>query len=178
MFSIFLLASVAASSAEFSLQADRRTQSASQPRLDTPSRRILAAHNNYRASVGVPPLAWDHQLAAAASRYASQMGRTGSLVHSPRGSRPGQSENLWMGTGGAYTPEAMVGAWGAERAQFRSGVFPNVSTTGNWLDVSHYTQMIWRGTTHVGCAIYRARSHDYLVCRYSPRGNRDGQRVP
>ena len=49
---------------------------------------------------------------------------------------------------------------------------------GNWVDVAHYTQMIWKTTTHVGCAIYRDGGWDYLICRYSPPGNRDGKIVP
>ena len=34
------------------------------------------------------------------------------------------------------------------------------------------------GATHVGCAIYRDGGWDYLICRYSPPGNRDGKIVP
>ncbi|WP_197707084.1 CAP domain-containing protein [Calothrix sp. NIES-3974] len=29
-------------------------------------------------------------------------------------------------------------------------------STGNWVDVGHYTQIIWRNTTEVGCAIATA----------------------
>ncbi len=65
-----------------------------------------------------------------------------------------------------------------EKRLFFPGAFPNVSRTGNWVDVAHYTQMIWKGTTHVGCAIYRDGAWDYLICRYSPPGNRDGKVVP
>lgn len=140
--------------------------------------RLLAAHNRHRLAAGVPPLVWDTELARGAASYGPPLARGRTLVHSPRSGRPGISENLWMGTAGAYPPEAMVENWAAERAQFRPGIFPNVSTTGNWLDVSHYTQMIWRGTTKVGCAIHRSGGWDYLICRYSPAGNRDGKRVP
>jgi hypothetical protein len=140
--------------------------------------RLLAAHNLYRAQVGVPPLLWDAELAAGAAQYGPSLAAQRSLVHSPRATRPGIAENLWMGSAGAYTPEAMVASWGEERDQFRPGIFPNVSTTGNWLDVSHYTQMIWRGTTKVGCAVHRSGGWDYLICRYTPKGNRDGQHVP
>ena len=90
----------------------------------------------------------------------------------------GQGENLWMGTTGAYSIETMIGNWASERRWFRAGIFPNVSTTGNWADVGHYTQMIWPTTTHVGCALQRSPRWDFLVCRYSPPGNRDGDRVP
>jgi hypothetical protein len=83
-----------------------------------------------------------------------------------------------MGQAGRYSPEAMVDYWAEEKKWFRPGVFPANSSTGNWLDVSHYTQMIWRTTTRVGCAIHRSRGWDYLICRYTPRGNKDGRRVP
>ena len=83
-----------------------------------------------------------------------------------------------MGTAGAYSPAAMVQSWAGERRFFRPGIFPNVSTTGNWADVAHYTQMIWASTTMVGCAVQRSSRQDVLVCRYSPSGNRDGQAVP
>lgn len=140
--------------------------------------RILAEMNRERAAVGVPPLAWDPALAADAAAYVAVLAERGRLDHSPRASRPGQSENLWIGTRGAFTPEQMIGFWAAEKARFRPGVFPDVSSTGNWFEVTHYTQMIWRGTTRVGCATARDRSSDFLVCRFSPRGNVEGQRVP
>lgn len=139
--------------------------------------RFLGAHNGYRAAVGAPPLRWDAKLASDAAAYGPRLAALGQLEHSPRASRPGQRENLWMGPAGRYSPEAMVANWAEERAQFRAGVFPNVSTTGNWLDVSHYTQMIWPTTTSVGCAVTRAGGRDWLVCRYSPPGNVDGRRV-
>lgn len=140
--------------------------------------RMLAAHNVERQRVGVPPLRWDPGLTASAAAYGPELAALGRLRHAPREARPGQGENLWMGTRGAYSLEDMVGAWAGERRYFRSGVFPNVSTSGNWSDVAHYTQMIWRGTTRVGCALHQSRNDDYLICRYSPPGNVTGQRVP
>jgi hypothetical protein len=142
------------------------------------SARLLAMHNLERARVHAPPLQWDPQLAAAAASYGPALARLGRLQHSPRDNRPGQRENLWMGTRGRYSPEQMVASWIDERREFRPGVFPNVSTTGNWYDVSHYTQLIWKSTTRVGCAIHPGPQFDYLICRYSPPGNIDGRTVP
>ena len=139
--------------------------------------RLLRAHNMERARVGVAPLQWDHQLAASAAQYGPMLASIGRLQHSPRAMRPGQRENLWMGTRGYYSPEQMVGTWVDERRMFRPGVFPAVSRTGNWSDVSHYTQLIWAGTTRVGCAIHSTGRWDYLICRYSPPGNIDGRLV-
>src|SRR4051812_9870108 len=69
---------------------------------------MLAAHNAERVRVPVPALAWDPALALAAAGYARQLAATGTLRHSPRAARPGQGENLWMGTRGAYSPAQMV----------------------------------------------------------------------
>lgn len=141
------------------------------------SLRLLAAHNAERARVGVVPLQWDPALAAAAASYGPALASIGRLQHSPRASRPGQRENLWMGPRGVFSPEQMVGGWISERAHFRPGMFPYVSRTGNWMDVAHYTQIVWRGTTRVGCAVHSTWRVDYLICRYSPPGNVDGRAV-
>ena len=77
----------------------------------------------------------------------------------------GQRENLRMGSRGAFSPEQMVGYWIREKAYYRPGTFPYVSRTGRWDDVAHYTQVVWAGTTHVGCAVYPAPQWDYLICR-------------
>jgi len=141
------------------------------------SMRIVAQHNQLRASAGVQPITWDQALAAAADSYAAQLAATGRWGHSPQSARPGQGENLWMGTRGAFSVDQMVGAWAAEGRQFRAGTFPSVSQTGNWEDVGHFTQMIWAGSTRVGCAVRSSRDYDYLVCRYSPAGNVMGAAV-
>ncbi len=143
---------------------------------DMPTK-ILKVHNRYRASVGARPLQWSPQLAVAAGSYGPALAAIGKLVHSARDGRRGQSENLWMGSSGKYPVEAMVEYWADERRMMRAGVFPDVSTTRDWLDVSHYTQMIWPDTTHVGCHLQRARIYDILICRYSPKGNQDGRVV-
>lgn len=145
------------------------------PALSPVYARILAAQNQQRAIVGSPPLQWDPALASAAASYGPALARIGHLQHSPKSARPGQRENLWMGTHAYFSPEQMVGTWTAEKRFFRPGVYPAVSTTGNWVDVSHYTAMIWPTTTHVGCAIYSTAAVDYLICRYSPPGNIDGR---
>ena len=140
--------------------------------------RILAAHNAERARAGVAPVLWDGALGAAAATYARQLAMTARFEHSNRQSRRGTGENLWMGSRGAFSIEAMVAGWTSEKRWFRPGIFPNNSRTGSWDDVAHYTQMIWPTTTRIGCAIASTRRVDYLVCRYAGAGNIDGRRVP
>jgi hypothetical protein len=139
--------------------------------------RTVAAHNQLRAGVAAQPAVWDARLAASADAYAAQMARSGRFAHAPAGSRPGQGENLWMGTRGAFSVETMIGSWGSERSMFRPGQFPNVSTTGRWSDVGHYTQIIWPTSVRVGCALRSSASTDYFVCRYGQSGNVFGHYV-
>lgn len=139
--------------------------------------RIVAAHNRERIALGVPALTWSDQLAADAQAWADELGHSGRFEHSP--DQPGeevQGENLWAGTRGFYPPESMVGLWLAEKKNFRPGTFPDNSRTGRVEDVSHYTQLAWRDSGAVGCALSSGRTEDVLVCRYSRPGNMVGQR--
>lgn len=139
---------------------------------------LLDAHNRERAAAGQPAFTWDPILAAGAVGHARNLAAIGGLRHSPRSARPGQGENLWMGSRGAFSAQQMVGDWASERRWFRSGLFPAVSRTGNWADVGHYSQIIWPTTTRLGCALASSARLDVLVCRYAPAGNIDGRRVP
>ena len=139
---------------------------------------ILAAHNAWRAQAGVGPLVWDNALGTAAAEWAQRLAFTGVFQHSDRHARRGIGENLWYGTHNAYSLESMVSVWAAEKRNFVPGIFPNVSRTGNWMDVAHYTQLIWPATRRVGCALASNGRTDYLVCRYETAGNIDGRRVP
>lgn len=137
--------------------------------------RLLVAHNVERLRVGVPRLRWSSNLARDAQTWADDLARSGRFEHSQTGAS--QGENLWMGTTGRYSAEAMVGGFVEEARYFKAGQFPKVSKTGSWQDVGHYTQLIWPETREVGCAISRSSKDEVLVCRYFPAGNVIGQRI-
>ncbi|WP_309750812.1 CAP domain-containing protein [Novosphingobium sp.] len=138
--------------------------------------RLLAAHNIERKRLGIAPLTWNRALSSQAAQWATTLASKGLFEHSQN--RGNVGENLWMGTSGYYTPEQMIGAFIGERQYFRPGKFPDVSSTGKWADVGHYTQLIWPGTQQLGCAKATGAGKDVLVCRYFPAGNVMGQRVP
>lgn len=140
--------------------------------------RILAAQNREREKMAVPPLQWDEKLAAGAADWAHHLSATGRFEHSPdTNDVDPEGENIWGGTPGYYLPENMVGLWVAEKKNFKPGIFPANSRSGQVEDVSHYTQLVWRRTTHVGCALSAAGAEEILVCRYSSSGNVIGQHV-
>lgn len=137
---------------------------------------MLAAHNGERTALGLPVLEWDDALAADAGRYAGEMAASGLFRHSSRASHSVPSgENLWMGPRRLYGYAVMVGSFMDEKKVFKpGGRLPDLSTTGRWSDVGHYTQAIWRETKKIGCALGDGAQHEYLVCRYFPAGNRFG----
>jgi hypothetical protein len=137
---------------------------------------ILAAHNRERAAVAVPPLIWSDALARDAAGWAAHLATLGRAVHSKPEERAHEGESLWQGTAGAYSADEIVGGWAAEKKDFVMGTFPNVSAAGDWHVVGHYTQLVWRKTTDVGCAKTNAGAWDIVVCRYSPAGNLIGER--
>lgn len=145
-----------------------------QPEVST-AERLLAVHNGERARLGLPPLSWNPQLASEANRYADVLLTNGRLQHSSHSDRRGRGENLWMGTAGAWQLESMVEMFLHERRYFRPARFPDISLTGNWTDVGHYSQIVWRDTREVGCAVKSGGGQDVLVCRYYPAGNVHGR---
>jgi uncharacterized protein YkwD len=140
--------------------------------------RLLAAQNRERSELGLAPLAWDSALAGDAARWAAQLAKTGEIEHEEEvgDADAAEGENLWQGTKGAYGPEAMVGLWLAEKKDFRTGPIPSVSRTGRFEDVGHYTQIVWKDTDRVGCALAQGARDEMLVCRYRTAGNVEGER--
>ncbi|MEP2736434.1 MAG: CAP domain-containing protein [Erythrobacter sp.] len=138
---------------------------------------LLAAHNGERKAVGVPELTWNADLAADAKVWADELAKRDKMQHASKEGRKGVGENLWAGTTGRFSPTRMINAFIREKQYFKPGLFPEVTTTDNWGDVGHYTQLIWPDTKEIGCAITGNGKTDYLVCRYKPSGNWRGEPV-
>ncbi len=136
---------------------------------------VLAAHNKERAALNIPPLTWNAGLAADAAVWAKHLADTGAWDHADAATRKDAGENLWEGTAGAFTPVEMVGGWIGEKRYYRFGPFPN-GGVNDGQPIGHYTQMIWRDTTEIGCALATGHGKDVLVCRYAPMGNVVGQK--
>jgi general stress protein YciG len=146
-------------------------------RLTSLDQRLLAAHNRERSAAGIAALAWDSELAAEAASWGGQLAASGAFEHDPdTGEDDPQGENLWAGTRGAYAPEEMVEGWIEEKKYFRPGRFPDNSLTGDFADVGHYTQLMWRESDRVGCALAEGPEEEVLVCRYRTAGNVVGER--
>ncbi len=149
---------------------------ASQATASDLSDQVLAVHNAERAAVGVASLTWSDSLAEGAQSWADHLASIDRLEHAGNDINP-NGENLAAGSAGGFTDGQLAQLWADEKSYFVYGTFPDVSSDGSWASVGHYTQMVWRNTTQVGCAHASNGSNDFLVCRYSPSGNYIGEKV-
>lgn len=146
---------------------------------------ITLLHNQARADVvtdtPLPSLAWDPALAEIAATWAAKCVDTedpvGLIDHDPdRTTGSGYQyvgENIF-GSGGTHaTAQMAVSNWMDEQADYN---YTNNSCSGI---CGHYTQIVWRGTTHLGCALHNCPGLTYgssIVCDYGPGGNVSNQR--
>lgn len=147
---------------------------------------MVAAHDAVRASAEptpVPPLpslGWSAAVAATAQAWASQC----RWQHNPDLGSLGLGENLAASTVDR-TPAFVVGMWADEARFFTYPTTCDTSGANPYGTCGHYTQLVWRDTTAVGCA--RAVCNGgtpppgwsgtwYLwVCDYAPPGNWVGE---
>lgn len=140
---------------------------------------ITAAHNEVRASVGTPPLTWDPALAAIAQGWAEQCvdvaAPAGLIDHNADRSDTYPAyvgENIF-GSSAATTGAAAVSSWASEGAYWHN----DTATCDSGRVCGHYTQVVWRTTTKLGCGVHACPGLAYghsIVCNYAPGGNSGG----
>ncbi len=120
----------------------------------------LQAHNAERALVGLPSLVWSAKAEKQAKAWARELARSGRFEHS---GVAGMGENLYA-TGGSGSPSAAaaVAEWASEKRFFDDRLR---RCERAWQECGHYTQLVWRDTTEVGCAIAKGRKgrFDHVV---------------
>lgn len=131
-------------------------------KLSADNQALLDAHNRARAKHCAGPLAWSPRLEQAAQQWASTLVKKGCVF----GHSGGQyGENLAAGTIGALDGESTVQMWYDEVKQY------NFKRGGFSMNTGHFTQLVWRATTQVGCARAQCKGNDIYVCEYDPAGN-------
>jgi len=130
-------------------------------------RDMLAAHNAVRARVGMPPLGWSGRLAAHAKGWADTLLARRQFVHTPNSP---YGQNLYEIRSATASPAQVVNAWASESRNYDYASNRCRGVCG------HYTQIIWRTTKQVGCAVARGGGREVWVCDYDPPGNWTGQR--
>jgi uncharacterized protein YkwD len=124
---------------------------------------ILNSTNFYRYEHGANFLFWNTSLASYAQNWANKC--IWEHSHGPSG------ENLAQGY---VDVTSSVDAWGDERAMYSW----KGTQTGFTEATGHFTQLVWKDTTSVGCAAVDCKGVSggniegvFLVCEYWPAGN-------
>ncbi len=143
---------------------------------------ITLFHNQVRAAVDTPNalpfLTWSDALATTAANWAAQCidnDAPAGLIDHNDGRSNGHpyyvGENIF-GSGGTASAQQAVNSWAAEGANYN---YANNSCNGI---CGHYTQIVWKTTLEVGCALHDCPGLQFgssLVCDYGPGGNSGGK---
>jgi len=144
--------------------------------------RIVALHNKYRAEVGSPPVKWSDAVQKSSEGWALHLAEDEGLRMVHAGSKSPYGENLSGGPGvwstdkDAYTALGFaVMSFGNEKKYYKN---VPVDVDSNFYKYGHYTQIIWRTTREIGCAIGKRKDIPgyIVVCRYNPSGNMVGEK--
>jgi pathogenesis-related protein 1 len=164
---------------------------------------MTAAHNAVRAMVQttpvLPPMIWSPTLAAYAQEWTDNLAKTACTQPQHRSSQElqakGYGENLAM-SGGSRPPmtsaQFAVDGWAGEVACWSYGTIAAPGFAGsekcdsacyqklNSDGCGHYTQLVWRNSTQLGCGVSSCTSggvtYDIWICNYAPTGNVVGQK--
>jgi uncharacterized protein YkwD len=139
----------------------------SSPAPSTLAREMLAAHNAIRARLKLRPLTWSGRLESWARVWAEVLIRERDFAHRPNNPF---GENPYMVSGGKTGPAQVTQSWASEAADY------DYESNGCRRVCGHYTQIVWRNTREVGCAVAEAADRQIWVCNYNPPGNIIGQR--
>jgi len=145
------------------------------------AREMINAHNQVRLGASptpnppLAPLQWSASAALTAQAWADRC----DFKHNP--DRGNLGENIAAATPNRWTTAGVVQNWASEAANYDHGT--NACAPGKVC--GHYTQIVWRNTTQVGCATRECDKNSpfqgftrwqFWVCNYAPPGNYSGQR--
>jgi pathogenesis-related protein 1 len=161
--------------ASFSLQAQTVPVATGSKVLQKDAQDALDFHNKVRADVKTQPLQWSTELAQYAQAWANHLSADCELEHRPNSGSWAQQygENIFWGGGEDYTLLHASESWYSEIRDYRYGPL----TEKNWYKTGHYTQMVWKNTTHVGMGKAVCKNGSILiVANYNPSGNYMGEK--
>merc|ERR1712032_1103112 len=149
----------------------------------------LREHNKYRCRHGVPPVVWDQEIADGSQAWAERFKDGSRFFHDESYQlTPPQGENgawwsamMWNDGRREQSPDATVANavknWYDEVANCE---WPGCTNNPAPLMVGHFTALIWKGMTTIGCSdlVLQDNSGTQVVCRYTnvaPNLRNDGE---
>lgn len=141
----------------------------------------LDAHNQVRTKHNLPPLRWSEKLAKYSQQWANNLGRGSACKMYHRSGTPEYGENLFRSSAiiwsdgkrevSPVTIKTVVKSWADEEKWYNY----QQNRCRSDRQCGHYTQVVWRNTKEVGCALQVCPDKSQTwVCSYHPAGNYTG----
>lgn len=141
------------------------------PTFNKEQQEYVNAHNMIRASMGMPPLAWNATLAAAANDWAEKSRRNCSYRDH---SKSPYGENIYYMNYREFSPKDVVQTWFDENAKYDGARKKcNCYPERDGCECGHFLNVVWKTTQRVGCssAVYcDDQKGVFIVCEYDPPG--------
>lgn len=115
---------------------------------------IVKEHNKVRAMHHAPPLKWDKSLAKYAQNWSNKCGT--------KYSKGPYGENMAMGF---PNWSSAVNGW------YKEVRFYSFDESRYCTATSHFTQVVWKSTTKIGCGSKTCNGSKIYTCSYSSKGN-------
>lgn len=127
---------------------------------------ILERHNQLREKHCAPAMTWSDEVARVAQKWADGLGRRCQLEHSGSDT---YGENLAAGSEELMDAAHVADMWYAEveKYDFKKGGFS--------MQTGHFTQLVWKESTRLGCGVSACKGLRIWVCNYDPPGNVQGE---
>jgi uncharacterized protein YkwD len=166
---------VAACKPEVVVSEKDKNKEKDKPKLTPEQQAMLDLHNGHRRTCGVPQLTWSKEVADSAQAWANgchkNLSNPSRFCHQNDSKNCGAfpknpyGENLHWGA--SATPQTADRGWYGEYKNyiFQKPVYSDDPVVG------HFTQMVWRDTTQLGCAKNNCGGQILWVCRYHKPGN-------
>jgi len=143
----------------------------------------LSKHNGYRAIHRSPSMTISSSANNTAQTWAQYLASSGSFQHSSASQRRNAGENLYVyyTTAPSISSDSLANT--AVKSWYDEVKLYNYNSPGFSAATGHFTQVVWKGSTQLGCGAARGTkimngtkfNAFYVVCHYAPAGNVQGQ---
>ncbi|KAJ5288336.1 hypothetical protein PENANT_c069G09107 [Penicillium antarcticum] len=175
----------------FTIEPESTTSATSTPAISTSAattavaanayqQAVLYNHNIHRSNHSAPPVGWSVDLETSARALASKC----VYEHDTSINGGGYGQNIGYGVEASQIGVMLTNVMYNDEIEYFPTPYgqsdPSMTKFERW---GHFSQIIWKGTTHVGCAtvvcdglgkIDPIGSLPFTVCNYSPAGNYAG----
>ena len=141
--------------------------------FDTFYTALVNKHNTLRKKHNAASLKKLAAIATLAQKTANGCASAGSLIHTQDTyNKTSVGQNLYVCAGTAVTADKVEQSWYTNEE--KNYDYDKGQTKGG--TIGHFTQMVWKNTKYIGCAVARGAFSGftngyYLCCNYWPAGN-------